>query len=276
MKRSFPLIAVLIMIMSLFLCSCSDTVNGVKYLYEDENLEVSFPSDMKVFDLNNLTEDDADIEKYGLDFSNLEKLKDPDEGGIVFYAKTQDLKKECTVSVTASDNTLEVWDFTDVKSSGVTAFAEAEANALTTEFYTIKKEDEYRKNGLFFVRFDMASSGSKNVDTLYVFTVKNGLRYSCVYFSNELNEDDIKQAEDIFKSIKVTKTISKYTDKETNHLVPVVLIIATVLVITIIFIGVSSVIKQARQEKENGAYQKQFQSVLDEPRTKSKNNKDTK
>ncbi len=275
MKKLFPLTIVFVLLLSCVLCSCGETSKGIKYVYDEENLEISFPADMKVFDLNNLTVSDTDIEKYDLDYNDLKEIAEPDKGGIVFFAKSHDMKKDCSVSVTASDSTIEVWDFTDVKSSAVTSFAEAEANSLTTEFYTIKKEDEYRKNGLFFIRFDMASSGSKNIDTIYLFTVKNGLKYSCVYFSNELTDEDNKQAEDIFDSIKVTKTISKYIDKPQNHLIPIALILGTVLVVVIAIIGINSFRKQARKEKENGAYQKQFQSILDdrEQDNKGKNNK---
>lgn len=273
MKRSFPIIAILIIVFSLFLCSCGNSINGVKYFYEEENLEIYFPEDMKVFDLNNITVSDTDIEKYDLDYSTLKDLASPDEGGIVYLAKSHDMKKECTVSITATEETIEVWDFTDVKSTEITKYAENEANLLTTEFYTIKAEDEYRKNGMFFIRFDMASSNSKKVDTIYLFTVKNGLRYSFVYFSNDLSQNDIKQAEEIFSSIRVTKDVEKYTQKQTHRLIPVALILATALVITIIFVGVSSVRKQNRQEKENGPYQKQFQSILDEPKQKRNNKK---
>jgi|GEM_PF-2095655 len=274
MKKFFSLTVVLVILFSCVLCSCGETSQGVKYVYDEENLEISFPDDMKVFDLNNLTVSDTDIDKYGFDYDELKDLASPANGGIVYYAKSQDLKKECTVSINATDDTLEVWDFTDVKSSSVTSFAENEANLLTTEFYTIKEEDEYRKNGLFFVRFDMASSLSKKVDTLYLFTVKNGLRYSIVYYSTDLTEDDYVKAEEIFNSIKVTKTISKYTEDPQNHLVPVVLILAFVIVLVIAIVGINSYKKQVRKEKENGAYQKQFQSILDDREyNKSKNNK---
>lgn len=272
MKRSFPLITILIVILSLFLCSCGDTVSGVKYFYEEENLEVYFPEDMKVFDLTNITVSDTDIEKFGYTYSELEELADPKESGIVFLAKSKDMKDECSVSVTATNETMEIEDFTDVKSSEITKYAENEANLLTTEFYTIKAEDEYRKNGMFFIRFDMASSNSKKVDTIYLFTIKNGLKYSCVYFSNDLTEEDYVQAENIFNSIRVTKDIKISKNKETHRLIPVALILATALVITIVFVGVSSVRKQNRKEKEEGPYKKQFVSILDEPKSKNNTN----
>ena len=133
------------------MCSCGDAVSGVKYFYEEENLEVYFPEDMKVFDLTNLTPSDPDIKDYGYTYSELEELANPEESGIVFLAKSKDKKKECSVSVTATDETIEIWDFTNVKSSSsITSFAENEANLLTTSFYTIKEEDEYRKNNMFF------------------------------------------------------------------------------------------------------------------------------
>ncbi len=273
MKRSFSLVLVLLAVFTLLFCSCAKSFDGVKYVYEDENLEITFPKNMKVFDLNNITASDTDISQYGYTYSEFEKLADPEEGGIVFLAKSQDLKKECSVSVTATDETIEIWDFTNVKSSEITKYAENEANLLTTEFYTIKKEDEYRKNGMFFIRFDMASSNSSKTDTIYLFTVKNGLRYSFVYFSNELTDEDYKTAEDIFNSINITKNIEMYSNKKMHHLIPVVLIIATALIISIIFVGISSVKKQNRKEKESGPYQKQFESILDEPKQRKNTNK---
>ncbi len=276
MKKSFPLIAILTVVLSLFFCSCENAVNGVRYFYEEEGLEIYFPEEMKVFDLNNITVSDTDIEKFGYTYSELEELGNPEESGIIYLAKSQDMKRECTVAINGTDETIDIWDFTNVKSSAVTSFAENEANLLTTDFYTIKNESEYHQDNLYFIRFDMASSGSNKVDTIYLFTVKNGVKYSCVYFSKDLGKDEIRQAEDIFKSIRITKNESKYTSKEVHRLIPVVLIVATALIITIIFIGVTSVRKQHRKEKENAPYQKQFESILDEPKSKSKNDKTIK
>jgi hypothetical protein len=58
------------------------------------------------------------------------------------------------------------------------------------------------------------SSKSKKVDTVYLFTVKNGLYYSSSYFSKNLDESALKQALDIFGSIKFTETLEEPLTEE--------------------------------------------------------------
>lgn len=274
MKKIFPLTIVIVIIFSLFLCSCAKTFEGDLYVYEEENLEITFPKDMKVFDLLNLDENDADLEKYQLDYQELKDLSDTSKGGgIVYFAESHDMKRDCSFSITASEATMEVWDFTDVNSSQVTAFAENEANILTTDFYVIKDQKEYRQKNLFFIRFDMSSTGGSSVDTIYLFTVKNGLKYCCVYYSDQLSKENIEQAENIFDSIRVTKDIPKYTEKNTNNLIPVALIVGFIVVVVVALLCISSIRKQNRRERENGAYTKQFKSVLEEDDLPKKRNK---
>lgn len=258
----------LVAVFTVVLSSCAPSWEGVKYVYEKESVEISFPLDMKVFELQKLTVSDTDIEKYGFEYNDLKKLSDPETNGIVYYGKSHDLNRECTLSVTADDNTLEIWDFTQQKTTTVSEFAEMEANRLTTSFYTIAYRSEYRQGNCYFVRFDMRSSKSKIVDTIIVFTVKNGLKYVSVYYSSDMNSEDFEEAENIFKTFNVTKTLELGT--ETNALVPIVLVVGGIVVITLISIGVFSLRRQSRKEKESADYSKQFKSVLEDDDSKSK------
>ena len=272
-SKTIGLLCILASLFSLIACGSSDF--GVEYFYEEENVKVSFPEDMKVFDLNNITPSDTDIEKYEFDYKELKEYSDPTDAGVVYYAKRHDLSAECTFSVTADDTSIAVWDLAKENSQVKKDIADNIMSKLTTSYYTLKEKAQYEKDGTYYIRFHLMSSKSKKVDTVYLFTVKNGLYYSSSYFSKNLDEAALKQALDIFGSIKFTETLEEpLTEEEAKvesnkkRLITLTLIFLSIAVAVIAVIAYISVKRQRQKELDSAEYSSQFGNILDDKRKK--------
>ena len=253
MKRILCLLTAAVML--LCLSSCGMT----RYEDAESYFKISFPESMKVFEMASLSFDDPALSEYDIDTDMLKTFKDEDGG--VYYAKDEN-GRTCSVAIFGSEVTIDIWELKASDSDRVVEVYKTLASSFNGSGYDITAKTEVDQGDGHNIYIELASSSSKTTDTVFMTTVKNGLQYSIMYYAPEMTEQDKAQAQSIFDTAYITKTISNTeTQEQADARIRYSTIAIIVIVIAIIGVTVFAVVtkrKEAKKKKDNGDYHSQF------------------
>ena len=255
MKRFFCLLTVVAAVLCLSSC-------GRQWYQDEENyFKIAFPKDMHVFVMDGLSEEDPEFENYGVNFDELSAFH-KDEGGI-FLAKSSDKQRECSVTVFGSTTTIGIWELKKSDSDMVIQVYKQLASSFNASGYAVVGKTEVEQGRGHYIFVELSTAGNDVIDMLYMTTVKNGLQYSIVYTAPEITDENRKEAEAIFDSAFITKTISQGDSNEARrNFVTTALIVIGILVVLSVILILVRMRSQKRKERDSARYHAQFEDDL--------------
>ena len=253
MKRFFCLLTAAVMLLCLSSCGMTQYEDAESYF------KISFPESMKVFEMASLSFDDPALSEYNINTDMLKTFKE-DDGG-VYYAKDEK-GRTCSVAIFGSEVTIDIWELKASDSDRIVEVYKTLASSFNGSGYDITAKTEVDQGDGHYIYIELASSSNKTTDTIYMTTVKNGLQYSIMYYAPEMTDQDKAQAQSIFDTAYITKTIS---NTETQEQIDARIRYSTVAIIAVIIaiIGVTvfAVVtrrKEVKKKKDNEDYHSQF------------------
>lgn len=253
MKRFLCLLTAAVML--LCLSSCGMT----RYEDAESYFKISFPESMKVFEMADLSTDDPALSEYNIDPDVLTSFKDEDGG--VYYAKDEK-GRTCSVAIFGSEVTIDIWELKASDSDRIVEVYKTLASSFNGSGYEVTDKTEVDQGDGHYIYIELASSGSRTTDTIFMTTVKNGLQYSIMYYAPEMTDEDKAQAQSIFDTAYITKTISNTeTQEQADARVRYSTIAIVAVVVAIIGVAIFAVVtrrREVKKKKDNEDYHSQF------------------
>lgn len=256
MKRFLrPSFAAMLVCLLLCLASCG----MVQYEDAESYFKISFPEGMRVFNMADISYDDPALSEYDIDPDMIKSFKE-DDGG-VFYCKDTE-GRVCSVAIFGSDITIDVWELKKSDSDTIVEVYKTLASNFNNNGYAITGKTEVDQGDGHYIYIELDSRGKSTTDTIFMTTVKNGLQYSVTYYSPQMTEQDKAQAQSIFDTAYITKTISNTeTQEQADARVRYASIVIIAVIAAVLGIAVFAIVKRNREikrKKDNGEYNSQF------------------
>lgn len=200
MKRRLFLLAVCL-VAALGFCVNAFAAENKKF-----GVSVAFPEEYTVLTEDTLRENREFLEHIGHTTESFRKKME--EGGILFYAATQDNRRQLQLKTWTSDFSETAQDFTRLSEDALASARDTLLRQLDEPGQTIMNTAQITAGSLIYLRITaQVTGGDRDFCYIQYLTLANGRFYALVYYNDEpeLSAAQQQEAESVFSTLSVQK-----------------------------------------------------------------------